>query len=159
MIRIQSRIPTSLKWGQVDLSTMMKFLQGLCLKKVLLCVRALRRQHILEAESDDSLRSFPDRILFLLLSTYSISGTILSPLCWFSYSRWDLLQRVVFVIQLPTCVQLFLTPWTATRQASLSFTISQSLLKFMSIESVMLSNVIVHLILNFETVASTFYCQ
>ena len=32
------------------------------------------------------------------------------------------------------------TPWTAACQASLSFTISQSLLKFMSIESVMLSN-------------------
>ena len=41
-------------------------------------------------------------------------------------------------------VQLFVTPWTAAHQASPSFTISQSLLKFMSIESVMLSN---HLIL------------
>src|SRR5574337_983619 len=36
------------------------------------------------------------------------------------------------------------TPWTAAHQASLSYTISWSLLKFMSIESVMLSN---HLIL------------
>ena len=36
------------------------------------------------------------------------------------------------------------TPWTAAHQASLSFTISQSLLKLMSIESVMPSN---HLIL------------
>ena len=34
-------------------------------------------------------------------------------------------------------VRLFLTPWTAARQASLSFTISHSLLKLMSIESVM----------------------
>ena len=41
-------------------------------------------------------------------------------------------------------VQLFATPWTAAHQASLSFTVSQSLLKFMSIESVMLAN---HLIL------------
>ena len=40
--------------------------------------------------------------------------------------------------------QLLVIPWTAARQASLSFTISQSLLKFMSIESVMPSN---HLIL------------
>ena len=40
--------------------------------------------------------------------------------------------------------QLFATPWTAASQASLSFTISQSLLKFMSIESVKPSN---HLIL------------
>ena len=36
------------------------------------------------------------------------------------------------------------TPWTPARQASLSFSISQSLLKLMSIESVMPSN---HLIL------------
>ena len=34
----------------------------------------------------------------------------------------------------------FLAPWTAARQASLSFTISQSLVKFTSIELVMLSN-------------------
>ena len=37
-------------------------------------------------------------------------------------------------------VQLFLTPWTAARQASLSITNSRSLLKLMSIESVMPSN-------------------
>ena len=41
-------------------------------------------------------------------------------------------------------VQLFATPWTATRQASLSITNSQILLKLMSITSVMPSN---HLIL------------
>ena len=41
-------------------------------------------------------------------------------------------------------VWLFATPWTAARQASLSITNSQSLLKLMSIESVMSSN---HLIL------------
>ena len=41
-------------------------------------------------------------------------------------------------------VQLFVTPWTAACQAPLSSTISQSLLKFMSIESAMLFN---HLIL------------
>ena len=43
-----------------------------------------------------------------------------------------------------SCVQLFATPWTAARQASLSITNSQVLLKLMSIESVMPSN---HLIL------------
>ena len=41
-------------------------------------------------------------------------------------------------------VQLFVTPWTAARQASLSITNSQSLLKLMSIASMMPSN---HLIL------------
>ena len=43
-----------------------------------------------------------------------------------------------------SCVQLFVTPWTAEHQASLSFTISQSLLRFMFIQSVMLLN---HLLL------------
>ena len=53
--------------------------------------------------------------------------------------------HVVFVVvQSLSCVQLFATPWTAARQAFLSFAISQNLLKLMSIESVMPSN---HLIL------------
>ena len=43
-------------------------------------------------------------------------------------------------VQSLSCVQLFATPQTAARQASLSFTISQSLLKLMSIESMMPSN-------------------
>ena len=43
-----------------------------------------------------------------------------------------------------SCVRLFATPWVAARQASLSVTNSQSLLKLMFIESVMPSN---HLIL------------
>ena len=47
-------------------------------------------------------------------------------------------------VQSLSCVQLFVTPWTAACQASLSITNSQSLLKPMSIESVMPSN---HLIL------------
>ena len=47
-------------------------------------------------------------------------------------------------VQLLRHVQLFATPWTAACQASLSITNSQSLIKLMSIESVMPSN---HLIL------------
>ena len=43
-------------------------------------------------------------------------------------------------IQLLSCVQLSATPWTAAHQASLSFTISWSLLKLMTIELVMPSN-------------------
>ena len=42
----------------------------------------------------------------------------------------------IVVIQSLSHVQLFATPWTAAYKASLSFTISQSLLKLMSIESV-----------------------
>ena len=51
---------------------------------------------------------------------------------------------VLVAVQLLSCVWLFVTPWTAACHAPLSFTISWSLLKFMSIESVMPSN---HLIL------------
>ena len=47
-------------------------------------------------------------------------------------------------VQPLSCVQLFVTPWTAAHQASLSITNSRSLLKLMSIELVMPSN---HLIL------------
>ena len=50
------------------------------------------------------------------------------------------LEIVVAVVQSLVRVWLFVTPWTAACQASLSFTISQSLLKLMSIESVMPSN-------------------
>ena len=50
------------------------------------------------------------------------------------------------VVRSLSCVPLFAMPWTVVCQASLSFTISWSLFKLVSIESVMLSN---HLI---------FYC-
>ena len=53
--------------------------------------------------------------------------------------RW-----IVIVVQSLSHVRLFATPWTAAHQASPSFTISWSLLKLMSIESVMPSN---HLVL------------
>ena len=46
------------------------------------------------------------------------------------------------LVQSISHVQLFATPWTVARQASLSFTISWSLLKLMSIESVMPSNLL-----------------
>ena len=51
---------------------------------------------------------------------------------------------VVAAVQLLSHVHLFEIAWAVARQASLSFTISQSLLKLMSFESVMPSN---HLIL------------
>ena len=50
----------------------------------------------------------------------------------------------IHIVQSLSCVQLVVTPRIIACQASLSVTISWSLLKFMSIESVMLSN---HLIL------------
>ena len=55
-----------------------------------------------------------------------------APCCsWLYYKGW-------LVVQLLSQVQLFEIPWTVIYQASLSFTISWSLLKLISIESVML---------------------
>ena len=54
------------------------------------------------------------------------------------------LDSPLLVVQSLSCVQLFATPWTAACQVSPSVTISQSLFKFTSIESMRLSN---HLIL------------
>ena len=51
-------------------------------------------------------------------------------------------EKVKFlVVQLLSCVQFFVTPWTSAHQGSLSFTISRNLLRLMSIESMMPSNI------------------
>ena len=58
---------------------------------------------------------------------------------------WHAVAKVVeVVVQSLSRVRLFATPWTAARQTSLSFTNSRSLLKLVSIESVML---FIHLVL------------
>ena len=57
---------------------------------------------------------------------------------------------IVAVVQLLSHVRLFASPWTAALQASLTFTISQSLLKLMYIESVMPSNHLISVILFFS---------
>ena len=62
-----------------------------------------------------------------------------------SSASWYLKSTVQFsLVQSLSCVQLFETPWTTTHQASLSISNSRSLLRLMSIESMMPSN---HLIL------------
>ena len=90
------------------------------------------------------------------LETSSFQRTLLFYNTWriSLFSRLRVLQNwflpfadiisVVVVVQLLSWVQFFLTPRTTTWQASLSFTITWSLLRFMYIESVMVSN---HLIL------------
>ena len=62
---------------------------------------------------------------------------------FFFYIDWFLIT-ILNSVQSFSHVQLFVAPWTAAHQASLSVISSQSLLKFMSIESPMPSN---HLIL------------
>ena len=75
---------------------------------------------------------------------------IVSDLHWkdcFPWHHWRINFKViyrVFVVQLLSHIQLFVTLWTAACQASMSFTISQNLLRLMSIKSVMPSN---HLVL------------
>ena len=76
-----------------------------------------------------SLR-FHDHLFSLALCTSALS------------SEWLLSNSdpLGVVVQLLINVRLFVTPWTATCQASLSFTISWSLLKFLSTELVVPSN-------------------
>ena len=56
--------------------------------------------------------------------------------------RYSILLIIMFaVVQSLSCVRLFVIPWTTACQAPLSSTISWSLLKkFMSVETLMLSN-------------------
>ena len=73
----------------------------------------------------------------LLLSFFSLKEMFIYWLCWVFYAQFSSVQSL-------SHVRLFATPWTAARQASLSIANSRSLLRLMSIESVMPSN---HLIL------------
>ena len=73
---------------------------------------------------------------------------LLTKMCWLSWFLFWLIKMclnlVISSVQSFSHVQLFVTPWTAACQASLSITNSWSLLKLMSIELMMPSN---HLIL------------
>ena len=73
--------------------------------------------------------SSPEKVCFLAGLTHPLGtdGTVHGP-------------TTLVVVQSLSRVQLFATPWTAAHQASLSFTISQSLLRLMSIESAIPSN-------------------
>ena len=70
----------------------------------------------------------------------SASSNEYSRLISFETAWFDLIAIQFSSVQLLSGVQLFVTPWTAACQASLSITNSQSLLKLMSIESVIPSN-------------------
>ena len=61
-------------------------------------------------------------------------------LCDSASSLLSIYWKLLFAVQSLSHVQLFAIPWTAACQASLSFTLSRTLLRFMSIESEMLFN-------------------
>ena len=86
------------------------------------------------------LQSFPASGLFQWVSSSHQVVKVLELQLQHQSFQWIQFSSV----QSPSCVQLFLTPWTAARQASLSITNSRSSPKLMSIELLMPSN---HLIL------------
>ena len=78
-------------------------------------------------------------------SSWYIILTIISSLLKqqsFPFYGWVIFHCIYCSSFTQSC-PIFATPWTAAHQASLSFTISQSLLKLMSIKSVMPSNYLV----------------
>ena len=76
----------------------------------------------------------------ILGSDNSLDGLPLEFLCERIKSYWLVTISLYFLVQSLSHVRLFVIPWTAAWQASLSFTISQSLLKFMPIKLTMLYN-------------------
>ena len=100
-------------------------------------VHGIISARILEWIAISSSRELPDpeiKTSFLCLHHCQVDSLPLSHLGSLFY----------YSVQLLSLIQLFETPWTTARQASLSITNFRSLLKLMSIESVMLYN---HLIL------------
>ena len=95
----------------------------------------LHRFYPIIIESQDSNRPWTSSYSNIF-STFAIVPSRTLPKCNLAHAVVD--------VQSLSRVQLFATPWTAAFQASLSFTISRSLLKLMSSGSVMPSN---HLIL------------
>ena len=92
-----------------------------------------------------NIRVFPNEpVLYLFqhnMSSYSQVHLLKSPWSWANTARDGHFTCCCCLIA--KSVQLFATLWTATGQASLSFNISQSLLKLMSIESLMPSNYLI----------------
>ena len=90
------------------------------------------------------LQGFPHTWVVISLSWLFSSSYMFLFFLHKNFNITDLLKYGLLLLFRRSVVSDSATPWTAARQAFLSITNSQSLLKLMSIESVMLSN---HLIL------------
>ena len=90
------------------------------------------------------LQLLPSKLKHLLYIFDMFSGLKTFPFmllfCCCLLTLFFVIVFVVVIVQLLSHAWLFVTPWTVALQASLSSITSQSLLRFMSIESVMLSN-------------------
>ena len=73
-------------------------------------------------------------VFVLLVPLRSLVSGQLSRPCWPVFLGQHVLRVAFVVVQSLSHVQLFVTPWTSAYLASLSFTVSQSLLRLMSIE-------------------------
>ena len=87
------------------------------------------------------------KVLLMSCLHNELSAAILTPVCLSFLYHSCFFELIIssrclgyIVVQSLSPVQLFAIPWTAAHTSSLSFTISWSLLKLLSIESVMLSN-------------------
>ena len=104
--------------------------------------------------------SLPDSSVHRILQARILEWVAMSFFRGSSWFRdWTCVSYVyvVVVVQSPSCVWLTATLWTAARQVTLSFTTSLSLLKVMSIESVMPSNhfILCHPLLLFPSIFPT----
>ena len=77
--------------------------------------------------------------LAMIVQCYVLCDMYALFICIILMHSWEIRVDPV-VVQSLSRFRLFATPWTAARQASLCITNSQSILKLMSIESVMPSN-------------------
>ena len=92
------------------------------------------RECFREAVEEGQYKRFWWKGSSVLSSINFIKGFLLVKRSWCHH------EGIFVVVQLLSCVRLFVAPWTAACQASLSITISWSLLKLMSTESMMPSN-------------------
>ena len=104
----------------------------------------IRYLHILWTDHHDKSSNHlsTHKVITILLTIFLKLFTSL----FLNYSVIEGLYLFSQSVQLLSRVWLFVTPWTAAHQASLSITNSQSLLKFISIELVMSSNSLSHLL-------------
>ena len=84
--------------------------------------------------------SVTSHLLVLFVSCLFMILNVFFETALYLIESWHQCWEVGIVVQSLSCVQFFVTPQTVECQASLSFTISWSLLKLTSIESVMPSN-------------------